>query len=76
MLASANELIYDGVNESKLSIAIKRLAARTNRHATEKCIDHFIQMLIDVAPKDNSIPKNYCEAKNVMSSLGLEAKKK
>ena len=75
MLAAANEPIYDGATESKLSIAIKLLAARTNWHTPEKCLDYFIKLLVDVAPKDNCIPKSYYDAKKVVSSLGLKAQK-
>jgi len=75
MLAAANEPIYDGTTESKLSVAIKILAARMNWHTPEKCLDHFIKLLVDVAPKDNCIPKNYYEAKKIASSLRLKAQK-
>jgi len=73
MLATANEPIYDGATESKLSVAIRLLVARTNWHTPKKCLDHFIKLLVDVAPKDNFIPKNYYEAKKIVSSLGLKA---
>ena len=74
MLACANEPIYDGATESRLSIAIRLLAARTNWHAPEKCLD-FIKMLNDVVPKQNFLPKNYYEAKRVVSTLWLKAGK-
>ena len=32
-------------------------------------------MLIDVAPKNNCIPKNYYEVKKVVSTLGLKTEK-
>jgi len=35
MLAAANEPIYDGATESKLSVASKLLAARRNWHTPE-----------------------------------------
>jgi len=57
MLAAANEPIYDGATESKLSVGIRLLVARMNWHTPEKCLDHFIKLLVDVAPKDNCIPK-------------------
>jgi len=51
------------------------LASRTNWHTIEKCLDHFIQLLIDIAPRKNSIPNNYYEAKKVVSSLRLKSVK-
>jgi len=41
MLASANEPVYDGATESRLSIAIRLLASRTNWHTTEKMFRSF-----------------------------------
>jgi len=70
MLGSTKEPIYDGATESRLSITIRLLAATTNWHTTEKCLDYFIQMLVDVAQKDNCIPENYYEAEKVVSTLG------
>jgi len=49
MLAAANEPIYDGATESKLSVAIRLLGARTNWHIPKKCLDHFIKLLVDVS---------------------------
>ena len=63
MLASAHQPVYDGETQSKLSIATRLLGARTNWHTTEKCLDYFIEMLLDVAPIENCIPKTYYEAK-------------
>jgi len=63
MLAGASKSIYEGAIESWLTIVIRLLAIRTNWHVPEKYLDHFTQILVDVAPKDNCIPKNYYEAK-------------
>jgi len=65
MLASTHQAIYDGATESKLSIAIRLFGARTNWHTSEKCLDYFIEMLLDVAPTENCIPKTYYEAKKL-----------
>jgi len=75
MLASAHQPIYDGATQSKLSIAIRLLGTRTNWHTIEKCLDYFIEMLLDVAPIENCIPKTYYEAKKIISTLGLKAVK-
>jgi len=72
MLASANEPVYDGATEAWQLIAIRLLAFRINWHTTKKCLDHFIQLLLDIAPRKNSIPKNYYDTKKVISSLGLK----
>jgi len=38
-------------------------------------MDYFIQMLLDVAPRENTIPKNYYEERKVVSTIGLKAVK-
>jgi len=51
------------------------MGGRTTYHTTKNAMDYFIQMLLDVAPRENTIPKNYYEAKKVVSTLGLKAVK-
>jgi len=42
-LAAGNQPIYEAATKSRLSIAIRLLAARTSCRATEKSINYFIQ---------------------------------
>ena len=72
MLISANEPIYEGAKVSKLSIAVRLLAAQANWHCPQKFLDYFIQMLVDVAPVNSSIPSNYYQAKKLVAKLGLD----
>jgi len=75
MLASANELVFAGAAESRLSIAIRLLANRMNWHTTQKALDDFMQLVLNIAPRENSIPKNYYEVKKIVSTLGLKSVK-
>jgi len=75
MLASANEPVFTAAVESRLSIAIRLLANRTNWHTTQKALDDFMQLVLNIAPRENSIPKNYYEAKKIVSTLGLKSVK-
>jgi len=72
MLEFAHRPIYDGATESKLSISIRILGARTNWHTT---LDYFFKMLLDVAPTENYIPTTYYEVKKVVSTLGFKVVK-
>ena len=63
MLASANEPVYDGATESLLSVVIRLLASRTNWHTTEKCLDHFIQLLLDISPRKKFHPEELLSGK-------------
>ena len=72
-LTIANTPLYEGATESRLSISVKLLAARSNWHVPQKCIDYFAQMLVDVAPKDCGIPRNHYQARDMVGKLGLKA---
>jgi hypothetical protein len=74
-LISANQPIYEGAAESKLSISVKLLAAMSNWHVPQKCIDHFAQMLVDVCPTKQCLPQNHYQATKLVSTLGLEVEK-
>ncbi|KAK2383561.1 hypothetical protein QL285_070997 [Trifolium repens] len=74
-LISANQPIYEGAAESKLSISVKLLAAMSNWHVPQKCIDHFAQMLVDVCPTKQCLLQNHYQATKLVSTLGLEVEK-
>ena len=75
MLIDANQPIYEGCDESKLSIAIKLLRGRSNWHIPQLGIDYFSQIIMNVCPVKNVIPENYYQAEKLVSKLGLKANK-
>ena len=75
VLTSANQPIYEGASESRLSISVKLLAAMSNWHVPQKAMDFFTQMLIDVCPTNQCLPENYYQVKKLVSKLGLEVEK-
>ena len=72
MLIAANQPIYEGCSESMLSVSVKLLAARSNWHIPQKCVDYFAQLLMAVSPSTNNIPKNCYEATRLAGKLGLK----
>ena len=72
MLMAANQPIYEGCSESTLSLSVKLLAARSNWKVPQKCVDYFAQMLIDVAPSKELVPKNCYQATKLASKLGMK----
>ncbi|XP_058731844.1 uncharacterized protein LOC131603526 isoform X1 [Vicia villosa] len=74
-LISANQPIYEGASESRLSISVKLLAAMSNWHVPQKAMDFFSQMLIDVCPTKGCLPEKYYQVKKLVSKLGLEVEK-
>ena len=59
-------------SESTLSLSVKLLAARSNWKVPQKCVDYFAQMLIDVAPSKDLVPKNCYQATKLASKLGMK----
>ena len=49
-LLAANEPMYEGCSQSKLSISVRLLAARANWHIPQKCVDFFAEMFADLSP--------------------------
>jgi len=75
LLADANELVFEGVTKSKLSVCIRLLSLKSNWNIPNQALDNIAKLILDLTPPNNSLPKNYYEAKRLVSKLGLESKK-
>ncbi|XP_047155998.1 uncharacterized protein LOC124827058 [Vigna umbellata] len=75
LLADANKPVFDGSSESKLSVCIKLMACKSNWNVPNQAMDFISKLILELTPVNNSLPKNYYEAKQCVSKLGLEAKK-
>ncbi|XP_004488903.1 uncharacterized protein [Cicer arietinum] len=75
LLTAANKPLYEGASDSKLSICVKLLACKSNWNVPQKCLDFFATMLVDVCPFKDSLPKNFYQAKKLVTMLGLKSEK-
>ena len=75
LLGEANELVFEGVRESKLSVCIRLLAFKSNWNVPNQALDQIAKLILDLTPPNNPLPNNYYEAKKLVSKLGLESKK-
>jgi hypothetical protein len=50
MLLAANEPVYKGCSQSKLSISVRLLAARANWHIPQRCVDFFCRNVCRSVP--------------------------
>jgi len=75
LLVEANEPVFEGVIESKLLVCIKLLSLKSNWNISNQALDNIAKLILDLTPPNNSLPKNYYEAKRLVSKLGLESKK-
>ncbi|XP_024636351.1 uncharacterized protein [Medicago truncatula] len=75
LLEKINEPLFEGSNDSKLPMCARLLAAKSNWNVPDKCLEHFVKMLLDATPIKDNLPKSYHEAKRLVSKLGLESKR-
>nr|KYP36031.1 hypothetical protein KK1_042873 [Cajanus cajan] len=75
LLMESNEPLFEGSSESKLSICVRLLACKSNWNVLDQCVDFITKMLLDIAPMNTTLPKNYYDAKRLVSKLGLTARK-
>jgi len=75
LLEKINELLFEGSNDSKLSMCARLLAAKSDWNVPDKCLEHFVKMLLDATPIKDNLPKSYYEAQRFVSKLGLESKR-
>ncbi|XP_065878103.1 uncharacterized protein [Euphorbia lathyris] len=75
-LHSLNEELYPGCdNHSVLSMMARLLKIKSENHMTESCLDSTLELLHEVLPSGNKVPKNFYEIKKLIQGLGLPVEK-
>ncbi|GAU35269.1 hypothetical protein TSUD_324070 [Trifolium subterraneum] len=75
MMEEVNKPLFKGSSDSKLSMCVRLLAAKSNWNVPEDCLEFFSKMMLDATPVKDNLPKSYYDAKSLVSKLGLEVKK-
>ncbi|XP_068503878.1 uncharacterized protein [Phaseolus vulgaris] len=75
LLLEANEPLFEGAVDSKLSMCMKLLACKSNWNVPNQCLDFITTMLSDATPIKEGLPKSDYDAKRLVSMLGLKAKR-
>jgi hypothetical protein len=75
MMKEVNEPLFEGSSDSKLSMCVRLLAARSNWNVPEDCLEFFSKMMLDATPVKDNLPTSYNDAKKLVSKLGLQVKK-
>ncbi|GAU24138.1 hypothetical protein TSUD_83730 [Trifolium subterraneum] len=75
MMEEVNKPLYEGASDSKLSICVRFIAAKSNWNVHEDCLEFFSKMMLDTTPIKDNLPTNYYDAKRLVSKLGLQVKK-
>ncbi|GAU18184.1 hypothetical protein TSUD_248850 [Trifolium subterraneum] len=75
MMEEVNKPLFEGSSDSKLSMCVRLLAAKSNWNVPEDCLEFFSKMMLDATPVKDNLPTSYYDAKRLVSKLGLEVKK-
>ncbi|GAU42245.1 hypothetical protein TSUD_288390 [Trifolium subterraneum] len=75
MMEEVNKPLYEGASDSKLSMCVRLIAAKSNWNVPEDCLEFFSKMMLDATPIKDNLPTNYYDAKRLVSKLGLQVKK-
>ncbi|XP_058739830.1 uncharacterized protein LOC131612031 [Vicia villosa] len=75
LLKEINIPLFEGSSDSKLSMCVRLLAAKSNWNVPDQCLEFFARLMLDATPVKENMPTSYYDAKRVVSKLGLEVKK-
>ncbi|XP_047170715.1 uncharacterized protein LOC124839018, partial [Vigna umbellata] len=75
ILLDANQPLYEGASDSKLSMCVRLLACKSNWNIPNQCLDFIAKMVMDGTPIKSSLPKTYYDAKKCVSKLGLQSQR-
>lgn len=72
MLDAANKELWPGcTTHSQLSFLAPILKMKSENHLSEKCFNELSELIQDVAPKDNCVPKDFDSVKVLFRGMGL-----
>ncbi|CAK8564730.1 unnamed protein product [Lathyrus sativus] len=75
LLKEMNTPLFEGSADSKLSMCVRLLAAKSNWNVPDQCLEYFAKMMLDATPTKDNLPTSYYDAKRLVSKLGLEVRK-
>ncbi|CAJ2669088.1 unnamed protein product [Trifolium pratense] len=62
MMEEVNKPLYEGASDSKLSMCVRLLAAKSNWNVPEDCLEFFSKMMLDATPVKDNMPTSYYDA--------------
>ncbi|CAL5192329.1 unnamed protein product [Lathyrus oleraceus] len=75
LLQEMNTPLFEGSSDSKLSMCVRLLAAKSNWNVPDQCLEFFAKMMLDATPTKDNLPTSFYDAKRLVSKLGLEVRK-
>jgi len=62
LLAKANQPLFEGERDSKLSVCVRLLSYKSNWNIPNQCLEAFTKLLLDLTPPNMSLPKSFYDA--------------
>lgn len=72
LLKEMNTPLYEGLWDSKLSMCVILLAAKSNWNVLDQCLEFFAKMMLDATPTKENLHTSFYDANRLVSKLGLE----
>ena len=63
LLNEMNTPLFEGSSDSKLSMCVRLLAAKSNWNVPDQCLEFFAKMMLDVTPTKDNLPTSFYDAK-------------
>ncbi|KAI5408577.1 hypothetical protein KIW84_054425 [Lathyrus oleraceus] len=75
LLKERNIPLFEGSSDSRLSMCVRLLAAKSNWNVSNQCLEFFEKKMLDATHGKENMPTSYYDAKRMVLKLGLEVKK-
>ncbi|CAK8537010.1 unnamed protein product [Lathyrus sativus] len=75
LLKKMNTPLFERLADSKLSMCVRLLVAKSNWNVPDQCLEYFAKMMLDATHTKDKFPTSYYDAKRLVSKLDLEVRK-
>ena len=75
LLTETNTPLYEGSDQSKLSMSVRLLGLKSTFNTPELCMDYVANLMIDATSIKAGLPQSYYDAKRLVSRLRLGVKR-
>ena len=75
ILEAVKAPLWEGCVHSELSLAVRMLAIKSEANQSQNSFDQWATLMSEISPEPSSVPKNFYQAKKLVSKLGLKSEK-
>ena len=71
LLEAVNKPLWEGCVHSQLSLAVRMLSNKSEANQSQSSFDQWASLMSEISPQPKTIPKDFYQAKRLVSKLGL-----